>query len=52
MIDWLVEDYGKSQRSAYIHLSINPKVRVNVYQMLMADRLEFTVGVEFPKEHL
>ncbi|MEM3071855.1 MAG: acetamidase/formamidase family protein [Candidatus Bathyarchaeia archaeon] len=52
MIDWLVEDYGKSQRDAYIHLSINPKVRVNVYQMLMADRLEFTVGVEFPKEHL
>lgn len=49
MIDWLHEDYGKSQRDAYIHLSINPKVRINIYQMVMSDRLEFTVGVESPK---
>ena len=53
MIDWLVEDYGRSPREAYVLLSTNPLVRVNTYQMVInADKLQYTVGVEFPKEHL
>jgi amidase len=53
MIDWLVEDYGRSPREAYVVLSTNPKVRVNTYQMVInAGKLQYTVGVEFPKEHL
>jgi hypothetical protein len=34
LMDWLVTDYGLSQREAYIHASANPDFRVHVYQMI------------------
>lgn len=53
MMDWLAEDYGRGHRDTYVVLSTCPKVRVNTYQMVAnAGKLQYTVGVEFPKEHL
>jgi amidase len=52
LIDWLVEEYGFTPRDAYVLLSIDPCVRINVYQMVDIGRLRYTVGVEFPKKHL
>ena len=49
MMRWLVEDYGISQREAYLHMTANSLVRVNVYQ---ATTGFFTCGVEFPKRYL
>jgi len=52
MLEWLVQDYGFSPRDAYLHLGVNPEVRVHVYQMTKIGRLNYTVGVSFPKHHL
>jgi len=52
LLDWLVEDYGFSPLDAYRHLELNPEVRINVYQMVMLGRLNYTVGISFPKKHL
>lgn len=52
LIDWLVEDYGFSPREAYMHMDVNPEVRINVYQMIMLRRINYTVGVSFPKKFL
>ena len=52
LLDWLVEDYGFSPLDAYRHLELNPEVRINVYQMGMLGRLNYTVGISLPKKHL
>ena len=52
LIDWLVEDYGFSPRDAYVQLELNSGVRINVYQMLQFKRLNYAVGVSFPKHSL
>lgn len=52
LIEWLVTDYGLSPRDAYLQMSVNPDVRINVYQMTPIDRLQYTVGVQFPKRDL
>lgn len=52
MIDWLVTDYGFSPRDAYMHMDLNPEVRIHVYQMIALGRINYTVGVEFPKKYL
>lgn len=49
MIMWLVEDYGMSKREAYLHMTANSLVRINVYQFTTGF---FTCGVEFPKQCL
>jgi acetamidase/formamidase len=49
MMNWLVEDYGMSQREAYLHMTANSLVRVNIYQYTTGF---FTCGVEFPKQCL
>ncbi|MGE4250385.1 MAG: acetamidase/formamidase family protein [Parvibaculaceae bacterium] len=49
MIKWLVDDYGMSKREAYLHMTANSLVRINVYQCTSGF---FTCGVEFPKECL
>ncbi|WOH52432.1 acetamidase/formamidase family protein [Bradyrhizobium sp. sBnM-33] len=49
MIRWLVDDFGMSKREAYLHMSANSLVRVNVYQ---ATGTTFVCGVEFPKQCL
>ena len=49
MIKWLVDDYGMNKREAYLHMTANSLVRINVYQYTSGF---FTCGVEFPKECL
>jgi amidase len=49
MIRWLVDDYGMNKREAYLQMSANSLVRVNVYQYTSG---MFTCGVEFPKRCL
>ncbi|NLW06908.1 MAG: hypothetical protein GX039_02840 [Clostridia bacterium] len=49
MMSWLVEDYGYSKREAYLHMSANSNVRINVYQFVDGF---FVCGVEFPKSYL
>lgn len=46
MVDWLISDYGMSQREAYMHMTANSGVRGHVYQATMGF---FVFGVEFPK---
>lgn len=52
LMEWLVEEYGITQRDAYMQLSVNPGVRVHVYQMTPDMPLLYTVGVEFPRESI
>jgi amidase len=52
LVDWLVEDYGFSQRDAFLQMGVNPDVRINVYQMCAFGRLNYTVGVSIPKKYL
>jgi len=50
LMEWLVEEYGMSKRDAYMQMSVNPGVRVHIYQMIPDMPLLYTAGVEFPKE--
>ncbi len=52
LMEWLVQDFGCSQREAYLLLGVNPDFRVNVYQMAPIARLQYTVGAEVAKESL
>ncbi len=52
LIDWLVTDYGWSPRDAYMQMSVNPDVRIHVYQMVKIGRIHYTAGVEIPKKYL
>jgi amidase len=52
LMEWLVEEYGFSQRDAYMQVSVNPGVRVHVYQMIPEMPLMYTAGVEFPRDCL
>lgn len=49
LMEWLVEDYGCSQRQAYLLLGVNPDFRIHVYQMAPIDKLRYTVGAEIIK---
>jgi len=51
-MEWMVTEYGVSETDAYMHPSINPDFRVNVYQMVRLGRLQYTVGAEIPKKYL
>jgi acetamidase/formamidase len=52
LLDWLVEEHGMDRRESYLQLSVNPGVRVHVYQMLPETTLQYTVGVEFPRDSI
>jgi acetamidase/formamidase len=52
LMEWMVTEYGVSERDAYMHMCINPEFRVNVYQMVRLGRLQYTVGAEIPKKYL
>jgi len=52
LMEWLVTEYKMDKREAYMHMCINPDVRINIYQMVSIDRLQYTAGVEFPKRDL
>ena len=49
---WLITEYGMEPRDAYFQLSVNPDFKINIYQMVKAYRLQYTVGAEFPKKYL
>lgn len=50
MINELVDDYGFSEREAYLHMSINPGITARVYQFVRPGF--FTVGVKLDKQVL
>ena len=50
LMEWLVSEYGMSRRDAYMQISVNPEVRVHIYQMIPDAPLLYTAGVEFPKQ--
>ena len=52
LMEWLVDEYAMSQRDAYLQMSINPGVRVHIYQMIPDMPLLYTAGVEFPRNCL
>ena len=52
LMEWMVTEYGVSETDAYMHPSINPDFRVNVYQMVRLGRLQYTVGAEIPKKYM
>lgn len=52
LMEWMVSEYGVSERDAYMHTCINPDFRVHVYQMVRLGRLQYTVGAEIPKRYL
>jgi acetamidase/formamidase len=49
LMEWLVDEYGCSPRKAYLLLGINPDFRINVYQMVLVGKLQYTVGAEIAK---
>ncbi len=52
LMEWMVTEYGVSKREAYLHTTINPDFRINVYQMAPIGKLRYTVGAEIPKKYL
>ena len=52
LMSWLMEEYGFTQKEAYLTTTLNPDFRVNVYQMVKVDDLRYTVGAELPKKYL
>lgn len=48
----MVTEYGVPETDAYMHLSIDPKIRVHVFQMVAVGRIQYTVGAEIPLDHL
>jgi len=52
LMEWMVDEYGVSEREAYMHACINPEFRVNVYQMVRLGRIQYTVGAEMPRKYL
>jgi len=52
LMEWLIEDFGCSQREAYLLLGVNPDFRVNVYQMAPIANLQFTAGAEILKRSI
>lgn len=49
LMEWLVQEYGCSQRQAYLLVGVNPDFRINVYQMAPIGKLQYTVGAEILK---
>lgn len=52
LMEWLVEEYTMSRRDAYMQMSVNPGVKVHIYQMIPDMPLLYVAGVEFPKNCL
>jgi len=52
LMEWLIDEYQCSPRKAYLLLGINPDFRINVYQMALMGKLQYTVGAEISKKCL
>jgi hypothetical protein len=46
------EDWGMTDEEAFLNVQVNPDFRINVYQCVRFDRINFTVGAELPKKYL
>ena len=52
LFEMMTGEYQIPQKEAYMHLCLNPDVRVSVFQMIPVHRIQYTVGVEIPKRFL
>lgn len=52
LMEWMVTEYGVSEKDAYMHTCVNPEFRINVYQMVRLGRIQYTAGAEIPKKFL
>jgi amidase len=52
LMELMVFEYGMDSKTAYLFTTINPDVRVHIYQMVPIGKLRYTVGVEIPKKYL
>ena len=52
LLDWVVSEYGFSQREAYLLISGCPDTRINVYQMIDIPEMFYVAGVEIPLRYL
>lgn len=52
LMEWLIDEYNCSQREAYLLLGVNPDFHINVYQMALIGKLQYTVGAEILKSSL
>ena len=51
-MEWLIDEYRCSPRQAYLLRGVNPDFHVNVYQMALIGKLQYTVGAEISKQSL
>jgi acetamidase/formamidase len=52
LLDWLVADFGLSEREAYLHVGLNSEFRLRVYQMTAIQGLDFVVGATLPRRYV
>jgi acetamidase/formamidase len=52
LMSWLVEEFGFSQREAYLTVGLNPDFRFRVYQFTPFDALSYVVGASLPKSYI
>ena len=52
LMEWLMEGWNMSEEEAFLNVAVNPDFRINIYQCVRFDRLNFTVGAELPKRYL
>ena len=52
LMEWIVKDYGVSPDEAYVHTTVNPDFRINIYQMVRISQIQYTVGAEIPKRYI
>ena len=52
LMQWMIDEYECSPRKAYLLIGVNPDFRVNIYQMALIGKLQYTVGAEIPKQCL
>jgi hypothetical protein len=51
-MEWIMEEWGMTEEEAFLNVAVNPDFRINIYQCVRFDRLNFTVGAELPKKYL
>jgi acetamidase/formamidase len=52
LMSWLCDEYGFSQRDAYLIVGLHPDFRFSIYQMTAIEELRFVVGASLPREYL
>lgn len=52
LMEWLMEEWSMTEEEAFLNVAVNPDFRINIYQCIRFDRLNFTVGAELPKRYL